>query len=178
MRRILIGLVLLLASAPAVVHAQQTGSDQERRALEQARRDSLEAEVVHRFVRHLARDLELTDVQRGQVEGVLRESGVRRRELSRASSGLRGQIYRAARESGTPETEFTRLLGEYETLRSREHELWRREQQQLAAVLSPRQHAQFLLSWARFQDDMREIIARRMRELDGSRNRRQDRDSL
>ena len=43
-------------------------------------------------------------------------------------------------------------------------------------MLDPRQRTQFLLAWARFQDDMREIIARRMREQDGTRDRREDND--
>ncbi|HEX6134174.1 MAG TPA: Spy/CpxP family protein refolding chaperone [Longimicrobiales bacterium] len=177
MRRALIALMAAACIVPAAAHAQQTGSEQERRAREQARRDSLETEIVHRFVRRLSRDLELSDQQRSQIEDVLRESGRNRRELSRASGALRGQIYRATRNSSTPDADFTRLLSEYETLRGREHDLWRREQQQLSAVLSPRQRAQFFMAWARFQDEMREIIARRMRDQDGSRDRRQRRDS-
>ncbi|HEX6306889.1 MAG TPA: Spy/CpxP family protein refolding chaperone [Longimicrobiales bacterium] len=174
MRRFVVALLAAVCLLPAAAAAQQTPTDQERRAQEQARRDSLETEIVHRFVRRLSRDLELTDAQRTQVEGVLRESGTSRRELARASYRLRGQIYRATRDTSTSEADFTRLLSEYETLRGREHDLWRREQQQLAATLSPRQRAQFFLEWARFQDEMREIIARRMREQDGSRDRRSD----
>ncbi|HEX2167104.1 MAG TPA: hypothetical protein VHG09_07655, partial [Longimicrobiales bacterium] len=127
----------------------------------------------------LARDLEMTDDQRDQTERVLRESGLRRHALSRESSRLRSRLYRAARDSTTADAEFVRLLEEYETLRAREHDLWRQAQDQLARILDPRQRTQFLLAWARFQDDMREIIARRMRDQDDGdrdRDRRSDGD--
>jgi hypothetical protein len=169
MRRILVAALLLLASAPAVTQAQQT--EQARRATLDARRDSLEAEVVRKFVQRLARELELDPDQQAQTVQVLRESGVRRHELSRSSAELRGRMYRAARDTTTSAAEFIRLLAEYDALSSREHDLWRHEQTELARILDPRQRAQFLLSWVRFQDDMREILSRRMRELDGSRDR-------
>lgn len=174
MKRVLITILVMLACAPVAAQAQQT--DQSRRAELSARRDSLEAEVVRSFVRHLARDLKLTSAQRQETERVLRESGLQRHALSRASSQLRRRLYSATRDSTTADAEFIRLLAEYETLRAREHDLWRRDQVELARVLDPRQRTQFLLAWARFQDDMREIIARRMREQDGSRDRRDDND--
>ena len=169
MKRMLTATALFLTLMPAALHAQAT--EQSRRAELAARRDSLEAEVVRKFVHRLARDLRLDENQRAQTVLVLRDNGVRRRELSRASSQLRGRIYRAVRDTTTANADFIRLLADYEALSSREHELWRREQDELARILDPRQRAHFLLSWVRFQDDMREILARRMRELDDSRDR-------
>jgi hypothetical protein len=169
MKRMLTATALFLMLMPAALHGQAT--EQSRRAELAARRDSLEAEVVRKFVHRLARDLQLDANQRAQTELVLRDSGVRRRDLSRASSQLRSSIYRAVRDTTTAAADFIRLLADYEALSSREHELWRREQDELARILDPRQRAQFLLSWVRFQDDMREILSRRMRELDGSRDR-------
>ena len=172
MKRLVIAAVLLLA--PVAGHGQQTGTDQERRAAYEARRDSLEAEVVQKFVRRLGRELKLSATQQAQTEQVLRQSGLQRRELSRASMQLRGRIYRAARNDDTPEAEFIRLLAEHEALRVREHDLWRRDQEQLARILDPRQRAQFILTWAHFQDDMRDILSRRMREQSDSRDRSND----
>src|SRR5690606_35224833 len=80
------------------------------------------------------------------------------------------------RNAATADAEFVQLLADYDALRGREHELWRREQAELAAILSPRQRSQFLLAWARFQDDMREILARRMREQGTPRDDKSDRD--
>lgn len=174
MKRLLTAALLLLA--PVAAQAQQTGTEAERRAALEARRDSLEAEVVRKFVEHLARDLSLTDAQQTQTVRILQESGLRRRALSRESSQLRSRIYRSARDTTTADAEFVRLLSEYDALRAREHDLWRSDQAQLARVLEPRQRAQFLLSWSRFQDDIREIISRRMREDGDSRDRRDDHD--
>ncbi|MGH7465813.1 MAG: hypothetical protein ACREK1_11605 [Longimicrobiales bacterium] len=177
MTRVLVAALLVFAFAPACARAQQTGS--ERRAAMEARRDSLEAEVVQKFIQRLARDLELDAAQRSQTERVLRESGVQRRELSRASMNLRGRIFRATRNTAATDAEFLRLLAEHEALRAREYDLWRRDQDEFARFLSPRQRAQFVLSWARFQDDMRDILSRRMRQQGDSRNRerRPDRDN-
>lgn len=169
-------IVLLLLLVPAGARAQQTGADAERRAAYEARRDSLEAEVVRKFVARLARDLSLTAAQQTQTVRILQESGIRRRALSRETSQLRGRIYRSARDSATADAEFVRLLNEYDRLRTREHDLWRSDQAELARVLDPRQRAQFLLSWSRFQDDIREIISRRMRQDGDSRDRNDDSD--
>lgn len=174
MKRLLIAALLLLA--PVAVRAQQTGTDAERRAAYEARRDSLEAEVVRKFVARLARDLSLTEAQQTQTVLVLRESGLRRRALSRETAQLRHRIYRSARDSATADAEFVRLLNEYDVLRAREHDLWRSDQAELARVLEPRQRAQFLLSWSRFQDDIREIISRRMRQDGDSRDRHDAKD--
>lgn len=173
MKRLLIAALLLLA--PVAARSQQTGSDAERRAALEARRDSLEEEVVRKFVHRLARDLSLTEAQQTQTVRILRDSGLRRRALSRETSQLRGRLYRSARDTTTTDAEFVRLLNEYDALRTREHDLWRSDQAELARVLEPRQRAQFLLSWSRFQDDIREIISRRMRQ-DGDRRDRDDDD--
>jgi hypothetical protein len=171
MKRLIVAIVLALM--PAAAHAQQT-EEQARRAASAARRDSLEAEIVQKFVQRLSRDLSLDASQRAQTERVLRESGAHRRELSRASSALRGRIYRTARDKSATEADFIRLLAEHESLRAREHDLWRRDQEELARFLNPRQRALFLLSWAHFQDDMRDILSRRMRDQGDSRDRHSD----
>ncbi|MBR9991134.1 MAG: hypothetical protein KFH98_15340 [Gemmatimonadetes bacterium] len=168
MRHLLVAAALLLP--PAAVQAQQP-DEQQRRATHEARRDSLEAEVVQKFVRRLADDLKMTSSQRSRTERVLTESGEQRRELSRASSQLRYRIYRAARNTATTDAEFMLLLTEHERLRAQEHELWNRDQEQLARFLTPRQRAQFVLAWAHFQDDMRDILSRRMRQQSDSRDR-------
>ena len=176
-RALLVAMLLLM---PAGLAAQQTESS--RRAEFEARRDSLEREVVRKFVEHLANDLALTEEQGTRTTAILLESGTRRRALMRESSALRSRLHRAARASDLTEPEYTRLLAEHETLRAREHDLWRREQDELSRVLTPKQRVQFIIAWAHFQDDMREIISRRLREQsgrDGGRrdNSRSERDS-
>jgi Spy/CpxP family protein refolding chaperone len=156
-------LMLALLVLPCWAGAQQGTPDPARRAALEARRDSLEAEVMQRFLEQLTRELKLDTDQRVQTERVLREGGLRRRELMRASAELRGRLFRAIRATDTPDAEFHRLLAEHENLRHRENDLWRREQDELARVLTPRQRAQFLVQWVRFQDQVREIISQQMR---------------
>jgi Spy/CpxP family protein refolding chaperone len=168
----LLGLLLL----PSMLVAQQSsadpprrGSDPARRASEQARRDSLEMEVAQKFLEQLTRELKLDAAQRSQTERVLKESGDRRRELMRVSGELRGQMYRALRDRGTDDAAFTKLLTEYDQLRVREHDLWRRDQEELARYLTPRQRTQFLIEWGRFQERVRAIMEQRMQEQRGAR---------
>lgn len=163
LRLTLVVFALLLAAPPAV-HAQNDRDA--RRAEQQARRDSLEAEVVRRFIGKLGRDLKLNAEDRTRMERVLTSSGERRRQLMDATDDLRSRLYRALRDDDTPPAEFTRLLSEHASLRQREHELWQQDQQALAQILSPRQRTHFLLAWADFQDSLREIVSRRMRQDD------------
>jgi Spy/CpxP family protein refolding chaperone len=169
MRRLLLLVGALLLVAPSA-SAQQGAPDPTRRAALEARRDSLEAAVMQRFVDQLHRELRLDAEQRAQTERVLRDGGLRRRELMRASGELRSRLHRGIRAADTPDAEFHRLLAEHETLRHRENELWRREQDELAGILSPRQRAQFLVQWVRFQDQVRDILAQQLRAGGSSRH--------
>ncbi|CAN5839094.1 hypothetical protein BH23GEM9_BH23GEM9_03300 [soil metagenome] len=156
-------LFFLLLLVPAAVQAQQSAPDATRRAAMEARRDSLEAEIMQRFMNQLSRELRLDADQRVHTERVLRDGANRRRDLMRASGELRSRLHRAIRSNATPDADFVRLMNEHEALRQRESELWRREQEDLSRVLTPRQRAQFLVQWARFQDNVREIISQQMR---------------
>lgn len=163
MRRMLLLIALLLVS-PVALQAQRTGSDDARRAAMQARRDSLENEVMQKFIERLAKDLRLDADQRAQTERVMKRSGIRRSELMRRSGELRGRLHRALRSETTTDAEFQRLLADHDALRAQEHDLWRQDQNELAAVLTARQRVQFIISWAHFQETMREIMSQRSRE--------------
>lgn len=163
MKRLVLAIAMMLAVAPSAGWAQQSPPDPARRAALEARRDSLEAEILNRFVEQLTRELRLDADQKQRTERTLRIGAHRRRELMRASGELRGEMIRALRSSTTTDAEFTRLLAQQESLRLRENDLWTREQDELARILNPRQRAQFVLQWARFQDNVREIVAQQMR---------------
>jgi Spy/CpxP family protein refolding chaperone len=167
MKQLLLCLVMLLA--PGALHAQQGPPDAARRAAMEARRDSLENEIMQRFLASLDGELGLEAEQRARLDRALRDGAVRRRELMRSTGELRGRLHRATRAAGTTDGEFNRLLAEHETLRQRENEIWRREQEELARLLTPRQRAQFLMHWVRFQDDVRDIIMQQMRASRGGR---------
>jgi hypothetical protein len=179
------GLILLfLLLLPFAANAQQTsataggrhGGDPAKRAAEQAKRDSLELEIAKKFMTQLTRDLKLDATQRSHVERVLQESGVRKKELARATSELRGRMSRAANDKNTADPDFQKLLAEYEQLRVREHDVWRRDQEELARFLTPRQRVQFLAHWARFQESVKEIADQKVREQRAAeRTKSQDR---
>jgi Spy/CpxP family protein refolding chaperone len=169
-----LALMLLLLVVPAAAEAQQaqnSAADQARRAALIARRDSLEAEIVQKFITDISRELRLEAAQRQQVEQVLRVSGERRRDLMRQSGELRGRIVRAMRDRATPDADFVRLLADHEVLRTREHDLFRRDQEDLSRILTPRQRLQFILQWAHFQEQVREILEHRMRDQRGGSGR-------
>ncbi|CAN5761215.1 hypothetical protein BH23GEM10_BH23GEM10_10270 [soil metagenome] len=165
-------LVLILLATASATPAQAQHDSAARRAALQAYRDSLETEVVHKFVARLSRDLRLNSAQRTTVEQVIRSGAERRRELMRASGELQGRLIRAVRSDDTSSDEFQRLLANHEALRRREHDSWTHDQQQLAAVLNPRQRAHFLLSWTHFQETLREIMSRRPDRDDDDGHRR------
>lgn len=160
--------VLLLVLVPAVLQAQTGGGDGARRAQLQAQRDSLEREIVARFLEDVTRELRLDHGQRARMERALKVSGERRRELMHESANLRSRLARALRDRNTTDETFRQLLSDHEALRLREHELWRRDQEDLARFLTARQQTQFIMRWAHFQDQIRDIIERRMRELRGA----------
>ena len=171
-RSLLILFTFLLLPAGLVAQQNTTDpsrrqADQARRAADQARRDSLEVVVVQKFIDQVTRELKLDAGQRGQLERVLKESGERRRALMRSSGELRGRMFRALRDTNTADADFGKMLAEYDQLRVREHDLWRRDQEELARYLNPRQRTQFLIEWSRFQERVREIVDDRMRELRG-----------
>jgi hypothetical protein len=158
---LVLGLFLLL---PASASAQQSGPpDAARRAAMEARRDSLEAEILQKFVVQLTRELKLDADQRGRVERILRASSMRYRELMRQAGDLRGKMYRATRNSATTDAEFAQLVAEHEALRVRESDMWRRDQDMLSRILNPRQRVQFLVQWAHFQENVRDILERQGR---------------
>ena len=167
MKRLLI--VMLLAVLPAAASAQDRQQQRQPPTAAQiaaynARRDSLENDIVNKFIDQLTRELKLDAEQRTQTQRVLRESGARRRELSNATRELRNRMSRAGREPATTEADFNRLLMEFENLRGREHSLWQREQEELARLYSPRQRVQFVVRWTGFQESLREILSDRMRQ--------------
>jgi hypothetical protein len=149
---------------PLAASAQRQGDmDPARRAALEARRDSLENEILNRFVHQLTRELKLDAGQRARTELTLRAGAQRRRELMRATGELRGEMVRALRNPATPDGEFQRLLAQQDSLRLRENELWTREQEELARILNPRQRTQFIMQWARFQHEIRDIVAQHLR---------------
>jgi Spy/CpxP family protein refolding chaperone len=148
-----VGLLVALGSLVPVAAAAQQQAQQQAAT----RRGQLERQVLARFVDRAARELELDAGGRARLERVLRTSVEQRRALAEDATRLRQELSRALRDPATPDREFERLLAELAELRAREAGLWREEQEALAAVLTPRQRARFLLISARVNERIRAL---------------------
>ena len=145
MKTVVMVLALLI---PAVASAQ---------APERQRREQLEAQIVQRFLNHTAHELELDAGSRTRLEQHLRSTAPRRRHLAQNTVQLRGQILRAVRDESTPDSEFTRLINEMTRLRDQEEDMWKSDQEALSRILTPRQHARFVVMWIRFNEQVRDM---------------------
>lgn len=144
--------VLALACAPSFAAAQ----------LPQAqRREELETQIVQRFLDNVASQLQLGAESRGRLEQHLRQTAAGRRSLAQNGVQLRGQLLRAVRDESTSDAEFTRLIGEMTRLRDQEENLWKADQEALSRILTPRQHARFVMMWLRFNEQVRDMAMRR-----------------
>jgi Spy/CpxP family protein refolding chaperone len=148
-KKLWLAFALLAMAAP--VQAQQG----------QARRDELEAEIVQRFLDRAAIELKLDAPARTRLEQHLRQSGPPRRALAQSTVRLRGEMLRAVRDENTGDSEFTRLINEMTRLRDQEETMWKSDQEALSRILTPRQHARFIVMWIRFNDQIREMTMKR-----------------
>jgi hypothetical protein len=142
---------------PAFASAQVPQAQRERR-------EELETLIIQRFLNHTATELELAGESRNRLEQHLRQSAPRRRALAHSTVQLRGQILRAVRDETTSDAEFTRLINETTRLRDQEEALWKSDQEALSRILTPRQHARFVIMWLRFNEQVRDMAMRRPQE--------------
>jgi hypothetical protein len=154
-KRLILVFMLLL---PAVVEAQ---------APQRQRREQLEAQIVQRFLDHTATTLQLEGASRTRLEQHLRQTAPRRRALAQSTVELRGEMLRAVRDENTPDAEFTRLINEMTRLRDQEEAMWKSDQAALSRILSPRQHARFVVMWIRFNEQVRDMAMRRVEGAPG-----------
>jgi hypothetical protein len=152
---------LVLALAPAHLDAQVAGRAGNRLQGGPARRMQLQRQVVQRFVDQSSRELGLSAQQRGRIEQILLANNNRRQELFEQGVQLRMRLAQGLRNPNTSDDELNRILNEMVELREREHQMWRQEQQELAATLPPRQRAQLTMRLLRLQERIRQMIDER-----------------
>ena len=169
MKRLMLALLLLLAGPWGL--AAQRGDDLPvarsgvMRPGPGGRRQMLQQRVIARFMDRVSLRLGLDPGERQRLEQVLRSDEAERRGLAREARDVRLQLVRAAADAGTPDREFDRLLGRMGDLRARDLELWRREQSQLATVLTPRQRAQFMAMRLEFLEMVQRARSARQQPL-------------
>jgi hypothetical protein len=145
-------LLVALTMVPALAEAQVP---------QRERREQLEAQISQRFLNHVTTELVLDGNTRTRLEQHLRQSGPERRRLAQSTVLLRGQILRAVRDDATSDGEFSRLINEMTRLRDQEEALWKSDQESLRRILTPRQHARFIVMWIRFNEQVRDMAMRR-----------------
>lgn len=157
------GLALAL---PAGAMAQQRGGPPPVRKLTPPlqQRDALERRIIQRFVERTGDEMKLGERGRNELERILRESNGRRRELVAASRELRQRLRQAIDDPDTPDATFEALLDEAEGLQRQEHELFERDQEEIARTLTPRQRAVFMVRWIGLQEQVQELIEARSRD--------------
>jgi Spy/CpxP family protein refolding chaperone len=153
-------MVAVLALLVPVTLSAQGGRPRAVQA-DAAQRAELEARILERFIDQTATQLELTAGQAAELRTLFTRNMERRREFARASIEVRRRLMTAVRAPATTDEEFDGLLGELAELRGRDQEMWQREQEALAALLSARQRAQFMARWLMLQDNIRDALARR-----------------
>ena len=139
-RGVLLALVVLGAATPAIGQRPDPPNPRARQMLED------------RFAQHIQRELNLTDEQSARVRRVLTASAERRR----ATENEERQAHRALRDQLRPgvaaQTDsVVRLLDRLTALRVAFAQAARDEIQELGAVLTPVQQAQYLIIRDRLQ---------------------------
>ncbi len=147
-------LVLTLLLVPVAAGAQRVGRGQRPAAREAL----LEAQIFDRFMDKVSTDMQLDSNGRNRLRQHLRQSGEQRRLLAQQTVQLRRRLVEATRDSTTSDAQIDGLLQQFVQLRVREQELWNRDQNELAGLLTPRQRAQFLLQWITFNERIRGIM--------------------
>lgn len=161
---LMVGLVLILAWPGGDARAQRAGPPGQRRA-------ELQEQVFRRFVDVASHRLQLEDEQREALGSLLREGQENRRQLHREMADARFELARLTRE-GREAAAVAGELERLEQLRRREFELWQSEQDALRALLTPVQHAEFLVLQMRLSERVRELQRAREPGQLGPRARR------
>jgi Spy/CpxP family protein refolding chaperone len=163
MLSVALALVLPLTAQAQGQQAQGQQAQGQRRgpppSVEQ--RAEMEARVIRRFAQQASRQMGLSEEMTGRLEQILTDGARRRFELFRETVELRQRLARAVQSPATTDAQFNELMREMSILRGREQALWRRDQEALAQVLTPRQRAQFMMHWTELQDGVRGIMDRR-----------------
>jgi uncharacterized membrane protein len=116
------------------------------------RRATLERQILQRFVDQSAAEMRLPRERRDRLERWLTESTAERRDLTTRAADLRKRLVDAVGDPATTDAEFERILRDLDALRQREYELWKRDQDELARTLTPRQRAHFAIRLLRLQE--------------------------
>lgn len=155
-----IGLAALLAVALPLSGAAQTGEAQSptrQGPPTPEQREEMRQRIEMRFLDMAAQRLELDANQRTRLGAVMQHAAAERRSIAEEGMQLRREAADLLRAGGGDGARAEHILTELTRLRERELELWRREQQDLAGVLTPVQRLEWMAMRARFTERVRGV---------------------
>ncbi|MBM4185338.1 MAG: hypothetical protein FJ207_14170 [Gemmatimonadetes bacterium] len=154
LRRLIVGVVLLLAASPLGASAQ--GGAQRRPSGDRAQ---LEERVRAQMGRVMRERLGLTEEQATRLSEVTQEFEEERREIFALEQATRRRVQALLLEGGTDQDEARELIARMGELREREARLFRDEQDTLLDVLTPVQVLRL--------QELRQDLGQRIRALGG-----------
>lgn len=142
-------------------------------------RDMLRQQVLNRFLQTYREQAGLTQEQEQKFRDVFR----RAMEQRRAAQQQEQDMWRALEGQMRPGVaanadSVNKLLDGIIAQRARQVDLVRSENQELAQFLSPVQRAQFAIMWEHFQQQVQDIMRRRMQQMRGGAGGRMPPDSI
>jgi hypothetical protein len=149
-------LLVLLPAVASGAAAQVPGQPGEPGELAQEAQERL----IEMFLDRATIDLNLSAEQRGELEGVLRETMERRGELGRRQLQLHREIRESLADPATPDDRFRALTEAILSAKRDEVELLAWQRERLLEALTPRQTLRYLL----LQQQLAERIERMRRK--------------
>jgi hypothetical protein len=152
-----LAIVVALGVLPGVAPAQ-VGQNPER----------LRAQITQRFMENYRRQAGLTDEQFAKFQASVRRHWDERRDVQQREMQTMQALEAQLRPGiAANETEVTRLLGELVSVEQERVERLRAEQQDLATYLNPVQRAQLVIAFARLEQQIQQLMQRRMERGQG-----------
>jgi Spy/CpxP family protein refolding chaperone len=171
MRRFAAVALVILAALPASLAAQQRQGRPNREALRQM--------VIERFVQTFHDQAGLTADQDQKFRDVFRRAMQQRQDAQEHEQELWRALEAQMRPGVAANADsVNKLLDGVVAARAAQVDLLRTENQQMAQFLSPVQRAQFAIMWEHFQQQVQDIMRRRMQMRGGQPGGRVGLDSV
>ena len=130
--------------------------------------ETLRAQITQRFMENYRQQAGLTDEQFAKFQASVRRHWDERRQLQQRERQTMQALGAQLRPGiAADEAEVTRLLDEVVAVQQQRVDQFRAEQKDLATYLSPVQRAQFVVAFARLEQQIQQLMQRRMEQRRG-----------
>ena len=130
--------------------------------------EQLRAQITQRFMENYRQQAGLTDEQFVKFQASVRRHWDERRDLQQREMQTMQALGAQLRPGiAADEAEVTHLLDEVVAVQQQRVDQFRTEQKDLATYLSPVQRAQFVVAFARLEQQIQQLMQRRMEQRRG-----------